>query len=334
MNNYLSEALENYIEYIKQNVDYGILETIQIARTNTTLINTTNSKIDKRVEMKHLTYEHINDHIYMVVQSDFLAVGERLGKVEMRQLRYNLYTIKEMAKEFGNTIDVFYNGYKIPYDEIRCALFDDYFIVELPSKYKDYVSMNVLMHGYVFTELYYGNVIEIPKNMINDPEMKPDNFFVYVDNKQTINFTVTDNGDYYTIRVTDEGDVYEISYFRYLNYYGKTKIKNAHINIMDVKRKYPIAAHNIITFDNGLLVNLELEAKTDGVFKANNIITDEFDLFYTYKEFDFETNNYNDQYRWLATTLDDFMDRINNPALLPEFANEFKLFRNYNFLHF
>lgn len=328
MNKILSKSLENYINYVKSHIDYGIMESQQIARTNIQLIDCTKNKVSKVLIMKHITYEHINDYIYLLVHSDFLISGERLGQDEMRKLRYKLFTIKEMEKLFDNTIDVFYNGYKIPYNEVRVALFDDYFIIELPQKYKDYASINVLLHSHVFNELYNKGTIEIPKSKINDIEKEKDNFFVFVDKKQTNNFSISEDNNKFTIRVSQQGSLFEVVYMRNLNYYGKTNVTNSHINIMDVKKKFPIAAHNIITFSNGLLINLGLTAKTDGIFKSNLNINNTIDLFYLYKDYKNENAEYNDQYRWLATYLDNFMDIINNPSMLPEFANKFELFKN------
>lgn len=328
MNEIFSNVLEKYIEYVKSHIAYGIMEVQQIARTNTDLLDCTDNRMSKILMMKHLTYEHINDYIYVLVHSDFLVPGERLGMEEMRYKRYKLFSIREIEKMFNNTIDVFYNGYKIPYTEIRIALFDDYLVLELPSKYKNYSNLNVIIHSYGFTEIYHENTIEIPKNKINDGEREIDNFLIFVDGKQTNNFTITEDDKKYIIRIADSGKRYEVSYYKYLNYYGKTKIKNSHINIMDVKRKFPIAAHNIITFSNGLLMNFNMEAKTDGVFKTSFETDDELDLFYVYKDYDYEEAYYNDDYRWLATFLNNFMDIINDPTQLPEFANEFKLFRD------
>lgn len=324
---HLKNALEKYMNYVKTHISYGLMEQQQIARCNLKTITIEQDKTYKNLDKKHLTYNNIYNSVYFVAHSDFLTTGERLGRTEMMKLRYKLFTIKELSKKFQNTIEIFHDGYKIPYDEIRIALFDDYFIVEVPEKYEKYNTLDVLVHTYGFTEIYKNNEIEISKKKINDDFKNKNDFLVFINHKQSNNFSIIENEDSYNIRCFEEGETYEIVYIPYLNYYGKSYIENSHINIMDVKRKFPIAANNIITFNKGLFINLGLTAKTDGIFKSSLNINDELDLFYVYKDYDFESAYYNDQYRWLATYLDNFMEIINDPDQLPEFAQKFELFR-------
>lgn len=323
---YLDKAMEKYMEYVKTHIAYGIMESQQIARTNINLVNLSDSIVDRNMLVKHVSFRGRYDKLYVKVPAKFLVPGERLFKKDIRQLRYNLYSIPEINKLFGNTVDVFFNGKKIEHSEIRIALFDYFFIIEMPYKYKNHVTLNALIRPFVYDKIFTTNNITIPKAEINAIDDNND-FFLYVDNIQTTNFTIQETTNYYIINCATQGTKYEVCYIRHLNYYGKTSIKNNHINISDVKNKFPIAANNVITFANGLLVNLLLEAKTDGIFKCGVSINDKLDLFYTYKEYDFEEAFYYDHYRWLSEYLENFFDIIDNPNQLPEYINNFYLFR-------
>lgn len=326
-NDYLESALEKYMDYAKSHIAYGMMEQQQIARTNISLIDLSESEVNEKLILKHIVYENLRKKLYVRVPAKFLVPGERLDAKDMRKIRYKLFTIHEITKMFGSSVDMFYNGKKIPYNEIRIALFDFYFVVELPIKYRHPVSLTALLRPYVYDEIFNESEIVIRKDKINKIDDNND-FFLYIDGKQNPNFTITEDNDNYNIKCADKGKIYEINYIRHLNYYGKKKIKNNHINIIDKKLKFPIPGHNILTFNNGLLIDLGLITKTDGIYKCNISIDDEIDLFFVYKDYEFEDAQYNDPYRWLSGYLDNFMDIIDNPNMLPEFANKFELFKD------
>jgi hypothetical protein len=328
MKDHLNEALEKYLQYVKSKFAYGIMESQQIARTNIELIDMSGCETDTRLLVKHNAYHDLFNKVYFKVPGKFLVPGERLKQSEIKRYRYKLCTIRELTQNFGSSIDVFHNGLKIPYSDIRIAIYDFYFIVELPIKYRTHVSLNVLLRPYVYDETFTTNNIFIDKIRINKIDDN-DDFFFYVDGKlvDRSSLTITETATQYNIRSSVTGTKYEVNYIRHLNYYGSTTIRNNHINIMDVKRSFPIPAHNIMTFSNGLLINLGLHAKTDGVYECDINVGTDIKLFYVYRDYPNENLDYNDQYRWFANYIDNFMTIVDSPSLLPEFINNFSLYR-------
>ena len=323
MNSLTNEALDKYIRYFTSNLAYGMLEQQQIARASIKIVEI--EEIKRKDIIKDITFEQIGKSIYLRVPLKFLIAGERIIQRNIRKIRYQLLTLTEIVKHFGNTVDIFIDGIKVPYTEIRVALYDDFFMVELPRKYEHYANINAVVRTYVLDKLSNSSSITIPKTSLN--AINKDSFILYADGIQCDNYTIDESGDNFIIRTSVNASKYEVSYIRHLNKLYNVKLVNNHINITGVNRKFPIAASNIITYLNGKFINLELEAKTNEIFKAHNPINGSFTLYYFYHEYDFEDINYDDAYAWFARYTDNFMSIVNNPNLLPDFVNNHKLFR-------
>lgn len=324
MKSFLNEALDKYMSYFTSNLAYSMLEQQQIARASIKIIEV--EEVKKKDTIKDITFEQIGQSIYLRVPLKFLIAGERIIQRNIRNIRYKLITLPEILKHFGNTVDIFVDGIKVPYNEIRVALYDDFFIVELPRKYDNYSNINAVVRTYVFDTISSTNTISISKNSLN--AINYDSFILYVDGVQCNDFTVSESNNNVVIRTGVNGNNYEITYMRNLNKLNDIKLINNHISIMGTNRKFPIAAGNIVTYLNGKFINLELEAKTNEIFKAHNPISGTFTLYYLYHEYDFEDIKYDDAYAWFARyNNDNFMDIVNNPNLLPDYMNNHQLFK-------
>lgn len=176
MKDHLKEGLEKYISYVKSKFAYGVMEKQQIARTNIELIELNDTKVDTKLLVKNNSYHDLYNKVYFKVAAKYLVAGERLKQKDIKNIRYKLFTIKEITKMFGNSIDVFYNGTKIPYNEIRVALYDFCFVVELPIKYRNHITLNVLLRPYVYDEIFTSNDIIINKADINQIDDNDDFF--------------------------------------------------------------------------------------------------------------------------------------------------------------
>lgn len=323
MNSLTNEALDKYIRYFTSNLAYGMLEQQQIARASIKLVEV--EVIKKKDIIKDKTFEQIGQSIYLRIPLKFLIAGERIIQRNIRSIRYQLLTLTEIVKHFGNTVDIFVDGIKVPHTEIRIALYDDFFIAELPRKYDNYTDINAVVRSYVLDKLNNNGTITIPKSSLN--AINSDSFILYTDGIQCSNYSINETNGNIVIRTPVNARHYELTYMRHLNKIDNIRLINNHINIKGVNRKFPIAASNIITYLNGKFINLELVAKTNEIFKANNPINGTFTLYYFYHEYDFEDIKYDDAYAWFSRYNSNFMDIVNNPNLLPDYMNNHKLFR-------
>lgn len=321
---YMNEALDKYMTYFSTNLAYGLLEQQQLARAAVNVKEI--EEVKKKEIIKNRTYEQIGQSIYLRIPLQFLIAGERIIQRNMKNIRYQLLTLTEIVKHFGNSIDIFVDGLKVPFKDIRIALYEDYFVAEIPKRYENYKTINAFMRGYVLDITSTTNTITLDKRTLNSVDKN--SFIIYGDGSQINDYSVTESGNNIIIKTSKSASLYEVTYLRYLNKLENISLVNNHIDITDNKRKFPIAAGNIITYLNGKFINLELEAKTDGIFKAVNPISGSFTLYYFYKEYDFEDANYDDDYAWFARyNSDTFMNIVNNPSLLPDFINHHELYR-------
>lgn len=321
-------AMEEYIKFFLENRDYLQCKIIQESRANIEVFKVTKDQMCDRRFLKHMVYVDRFDSTFLTLPYKYLTNGERIHFSNIRKIRYQLKDMDEINSLFSNTIDLFYNGIKVPRNEIQIALFDFYFVVKMPSKYKDFTKLNILMRPYIRDIVSPFPEIEILKCNINDA--KKEDFFAYIDGIQTEKYSILDKGDRFIVRFThvpENTETFELTFIRNLHRFGHTKLINKHIDLRNVRGRYPIPAKNIITFSNkGLFMDLDFLPKTGNILKSEYEISDEFLLFYVYNEYSYEDNYYDDNYSWYADYNKEIMDIINNPNKLPEFINEFYLF--------
>lgn len=321
---YFEKAMEEYIRFFLENRDYLQLQTIQESRANIHVYNVTKDQMSDRRFLKHMCYVDRFASIFLTLPYKYLNCGERVHFSNIRKIRYKLKSMDEINSLFGNTIDIFYNGKKILRKEIEIALFDNYFVVKMPSRYKDFTKLNILMRPFIRDVYSNKNEIRIDKYSINDANKN--DFIAYADGKQTESFSIVDSGDYFTVRMNVSASNYELTFIRNLHRFGNTSLINQHLDLRSVRKRYPIPSNNIITFTNGLFVNMEFIPKTGNILKSAIPISDNFLVYYIYKEYDDEDNYYDDNYSWYANYNKNIMDIINSPTQLPEFMNKFYLF--------
>lgn len=322
------KSMDEYIAYFLLNCSYIQNKQIQDSRSNLKIIDVKPEDIQDKRFLKHKCFVDRYDSVYITLTYDYLTCGERINFKNIRQLRYELLDMDTINKLFGNTIDVFHNGIKIPRSELMIALYDNYFVVQLPAKYKTFITMNVLMRPYVYDASSNKKVITIKKEDIKDSNK--DEIIVYANGKQIReSYSVIEDDTTITITLTvPTVTLFEVVFVRNLKKHGYTSFKNSHIRLLDKRGKFPISVNNILTFNDGYFVNYKLQPKTANYFYSE-IPAAESDVFYTlfvYKEEEYDHNYYDDNYAWFTEFKDNIMDIINSPEQLPEFVNQFYLF--------
>lgn len=326
MNEKISAAAEKYVNYAMRHFCYGILEEQQKSRININVIEITHKDHLNHLDLKHVCFYN-KDDIFIRVPAKFLVAGERVHHKKIRELRYQLMSIETAAKFFGNTIDIFVDGNKIIHDDVYIALFDNYFVVELPEKYRFHEEMYCLIRPHVYEITSTDSIIKIPKRNLNATDNN--DFLVYVDGYQTNNYTIIENENEKIINVIDDVQhQIEITFMYNLEYYGKVRIDRGFINIINkTNHNFPIPNHNILTFANGKFKHFTMNDITDGLYAVNGNYTGTLDMFLFYKEYDFDDVKYQDQLKWFLERFEDPVGVIDDYDNLPTFAKEFSLLR-------
>lgn len=318
------EAICDYIKFFLTNRSHCLLKQIQNSRSNIKVYDVTKEQATSKKFLKHMCYNELNK-IYLTLPYDYLTTGERVNFKDIRNIRYELHDMTVINKLFGTSIDVFYNGMKLLQSEIRIALFDDYFVVEVPEYCKDFTKMNILKRPYVLDLYTNTNEIKIYKNQIKHG-CNMNNIIVYMNKYQCTNYSYIEYDDYYLLKTPVDITDMEITFIRNLNEFGFTTFPNDHLDLRSRRGKYPIDPDGILSFRNGLFVNLNFKAVTGDIFKSSISTSYEYLIYYTYQDYPYEDNYYDDNFEWFANYEKNIMDIINSPTLLPEFINEFYLF--------
>ena len=322
------KGMKSYIDYFLANCSYYQNELTQNARCNLKLIKVEKSELFEHGFLKHKCFSNPYKSMYFTLPYDFLTNGERINFKDIRNLRYKEIDIRTINKLFGTTIDVFANGYRLYLGQIKIALFDNYFVVSMPkSTVVNKTTFYVLMRPYKHDKLAKGNEIVVNKDDYQG--CTTDEMLVYVNHKlQTENYSIIDNGSSITVKSTlADAQYIEVTFIRHLKKYGLTNLVNKHLNLMDVRKRFPIPVNNILTFGtSGLFFDLNVTARTGNMFKTSSSMTSNFNLFYVYDETIDDENYYDDNCSWFIEYQKNIMDIINDPTKLPEFMNKFYLF--------
>ena len=319
------KAINDYMQFFLYNRSHTMLKLIQESRSNIKIYNVTKDQMANKKILKHKCFDDRYDHVYITLPYDYLTAGERINFKDIRKIRYELLPMNKINSLFGNTIDVFYDGRKILSKDLKIALYDNYFVVEMPYEYKDFTKMLVMKRPYVFDMYCEDKTIKIPKKSIRYG-CTIDSIIVYMNNYECDNYSIVEYDDYYLLKTPVDIKTMEITFIKNLKKFGYKTFPNGYIDMRSERGRYPINSDGIISFRNGLFVNLGFEAVTGDIFKSSIITDYEYLIYYTYQEYDYENNYYDDNFEWYANYKEDIMDIINNPALLPEFINEFYLF--------
>lgn len=318
------KSMDDYIRYFLMNRSYIQMNQIQDSRSNIRIYDVTEDQMFDKRFLKHKCFVDTFKSVYVTLPYDYLTSGERINFKDIRRIRYELQTLDVINGLFGNTIDIFYNGVKVLRKEILIALYDDFFVIQLPKKYKDFTKMSVMMRPYIMDISVTTSSVKVEKQLLNNTGYE--DFIVYVNGKQTKSYSVLNESTTFTIRASIPVTTMEVTYIRNINEYGQASLKNSHLDLRSVRGKYPIPPNNILTFSNGLFVNLNVTPKTGNIFESAVNTSDKFLVYYAYKEYSDEEYYYDDKYAWFADYKSNIMDIINNPNELPRFINEFYLY--------
>lgn len=333
-NSVLDEALEECIQYFRNNRSYRQLDEIQQSRCNINLVKVDMvNDIKETAQLKHMTYNNLYKGIYITLPLKYIVPGERLNPKTARRIRYQLIPMEETIDILENMADVFVDGIKLGIKYVKIALFDDYFVLEIPYEHKYANSIDVLIRPTLMEKYSDTTSITIDKSeLINKDKY---GFIAYADGSLTEKVSILEYDSYYIYKCNEAiTKSFELCFIRNLVKYGRTKLTNNFIRFDKFINKFPISARHILPFrldGDRSLCNLNLEAKTSNVFMAHldkeQTFFTEYNIYYVYEERDNDINLYHDNYKWYVdNVLKGKLDNLSMPKLLPEFMNEFGLY--------
>lgn len=336
----IDEAMETCVQFFRNNRSYEQLDEIQKSRCNINLVSVDVTSLRETVELKHMVYDDIYKSVYITLPIKYITTGERIHPREIKKIRYKMIPMNDTIDLLENMADVFINGNKLAISNISIALFDDYFVLQVPYSCKNANTIDVLIRPSLMEKNAKTNSIVINKSELINKNIN--GFLAYVDGRLTEKVSLLEYDSYYTYMCNEPvSSSFEICFVRNLVKYGNMAKTDSNYIRLDKKiNKFPISAQHILPFklnDNGRLHNLNLLAKTSNVFKCAEVISTDYDIYYVYEERDIDQTEYHDNYKWYVDNVLKGLNlgNLNNATLLPEFMNAFKLFdkeislRNY-----
>lgn len=327
---YRENVLEKYVNDFMINDAYGILSNIQSSRSKLSIINVKDEWKSRRLFHKHKVYVNNNSDGFICVPINILFPGERIFQSDIVSFRYELHTFDEFNKRFQQRLDLFVNGAKIPSDELKIAIFDFNVILQFPREYFN-SSLRIMVRPYFYDALLKGRnqSIAVPASKIGIKDLDVNECIVYKDGLQTDAYSMIKQNDNYVFRFAEfASSSIEIVFMNGINSIKNTTLSNGHLKLPYTFKEFPVAQCNVLVYStSGRLLDLELEPKTSILFKSNVNYSSKFNVKYLYMLEEGDINNYYDNYLWYILNIDNAIDNINNPALLPDFMNEFALYR-------
>lgn len=325
----VDDAMDKAVQWFRLNRSYCQLEEIQQSRCNVKLINITLNEPLHQIEFaKDLCYSDIYNRVFYKISYKYAAPGERVDSANLRKIRYSLIPMSQISLQLENIIDVFVDGIKLSINDVAIALFDDYFVLALPQKYKYLNSLKILMRPTVLDLISNTNSITIYKSSIPN-NITINDFLAYVDGKLTNRVSISEYNDRYVYKTNETiKKTFELSFIRSLVKYGNVSFKNGYLRI-NKEPKFPISPSMILPFrikDNGKLQDLNIVAKTSNVFYSNNANNLDYDIFYVYDEREDDDIRYLDRYKYYVDNYDKDLSKISNGINLPEFIEYFDLY--------
>lgn len=336
----VSEAMEQCVQFFRNNRSYIQLDEIQKSRCNVQLVSVDVASLRDTVELKHMTYNNIYKSVYITLPIKYITTGERLHPREVKKIRYNIMKMYDTIELLENMADVFVNGNKLPIKDVSIALFDDYFVLQVPFECKFANTIDVLIRPTLMER--YSDISSIVINKSDLINKDKDAFLAYADGALTEKISILEYDTYYTYRYNGTiSKTFELCFVRNLIKYGNVAGSNSKfMRLAKKQNKFPISAKHILPFrltDNGKLHNLNMVAKTSNVFECSTNLTLDYDIYYVYEERTSDDTMYHDNYKWYVDSVlkGINLNNLGNPTSLPEFMNAFKLFmeeislRNY-----
>ena len=331
------EALEEMVKEFILNYSYTLLSTVQDARVGMDVYEVKRNKFQVKEMVKHKEHYYWKPFTKFFIVCQGLELVEeferRMTQEELLQRKFNKYELiplSEFNKYYEYSFDMYFNGKKIPLNEIEIVFTDYHTILCIPYKYEFFTTMHIVRRNY-YLDLQSNKTNSFKISTLTYPNVSTFGWFCYVDGLFTTDFTKQKVGTDYVITVNAPvGKMIEVNCMPALLQSQTLTKGTKHFRLQrKVKGKreyrYPVHVENVMIFANGLYTDLGVTAITSDVFRINPLPVDKATAMIFYEEQAGEAHDYRDHVLWYDTDHGkDLVSDLDNNKV-PEYITKFKL---------